>query len=320
MTDRDSPVWRERARALARLRSTLGLDQSVKRLLDDLDYAVLVLDTEGQVVAQNAYALRALDGKMPSAPLAVSDPDELGSVVVWSELDDGSGELMEDAEALMAMLTHDMGAPLRAIAQIAGWLIEDAESAGLDAQTLDHLTLISTRVDRLQRMQQDLLAYVRAGYAPDAWEDVDIVELCHDVVRALDPTASFEVRVLGSPLVTQTAAVPLYHVIHNLASNAIRYHDVGRGVIDVRIEEVDPMRLRVRVADDGPGIELRHRDRAMELMATLRSRDRGAGSGVGLALVRKLVTEFGGVITLESNQPRGLACVFTWPHAACNDG
>ncbi|MEM1347112.1 MAG: HAMP domain-containing sensor histidine kinase [Myxococcota bacterium] len=320
MIDEDTSLWDARASALARTRAALGLGSDFSRLTDDLPYAVLGLDAHGEVVFQNAYAARHLDGRLPDSPLAVSATDARGCVVVWALEEDAAGEVMEDAAALMAMLTHDMGAPLRAISQVAGWLVEDVGGEELDPEIRRHLGLLDDRARRLQRMHQDLLEFARAGYTSEAWERVDMLELCRSIAPMLDSAAAFELRVTGAPLVLHTAAVPLQHVVHNLLSNAIRHHDMGRGVIDVSVEEVDEARVRVRIADDGLGIAQKDRSRAMKLMTTLRSRDRGAGSGVGLALVRKLVTELGGTVSLESNHPRGLVCSFTWPRGIVHGG
>jgi signal transduction histidine kinase len=49
------------------------------------------------------------------------------------------------------------------------------------------------------------------------------------------------------------------------------------------------------------------------IFKTLHSRDEVETGGMGLAMVKKLVTENGGYIRVESNPPaRGSTFVFTW--------
>ena len=71
-------------------------------------------------------------------------------------------------------------------------------------------------------------------------------------------------------------------------------------------------RVRVRVADDGPGIRREFHERVFRMFQTLRPRDEVEGSGVGLAIVKKSVEVFGGQVHVES-AGRGAAVVFTWP-------
>ena len=80
----------------------------------------------------------------------------------------------------------------------------------------------------------------------------------------------------------------------NLGSIAVR--DGSRAEVSVALGD---RALRIREEDDGPGIAEEYREKAFELLTTLRPRDACEGSGVGLALARKIVEAAGGVIGLE---------------------
>jgi len=72
----------------------------------------------------------------------------------------------------------------------------------------------------------------------------------------------------------------------------------------VSVEEVgggDPSGYRLTVADDGPGIPAELRARVFEPFYT----SRREGTGLGLAIARRLVTDVGGRIVLESEEGRG---------------
>jgi signal transduction histidine kinase len=49
------------------------------------------------------------------------------------------------------------------------------------------------------------------------------------------------------------------------------------------------------------------------MFQTLAVVDYGSNTGIGLALVRKIVQEHGGSITLESEEGNGATFRFTWP-------
>lgn len=67
------------------------------------------------------------------------------------------------------------------------------------------------------------------------------------------------------------------------------------------------------VADDGPGIAPEYHERIFGVFQTLVSRDTIESTGIGLSIVKKLVENQGGEITLASELGRGSTFTFTWP-------
>ena len=48
------------------------------------------------------------------------------------------------------------------------------------------------------------------------------------------------------------------------------------------------------------------------IFQTLQARDQRENTGIGLAIVKRIVEEFGGIITLESQVGEGTTFRFTW--------
>ena len=86
----------------------------------------------------------------------------------------------------------------------------------------------------------------------------------------------------------------LEQVLQNLVENAVKYgHEGGNVWVTSTIEGGH---VRVRVADDGPGIDPAHHSHLFERFYRVdvgRSREVG-GTGLGLAIVKHLVTGMGG--------------------------
>jgi two-component system phosphate regulon sensor histidine kinase PhoR len=97
-------------------------------------------------------------------------------------------------------------------------------------------------------------------------------------------------------------------VFVNLIENAIKYTPPGSRVdVTAAVEDANVI---VRVADNGPGVDARHRDRLFERFYRVdagRSREKG-GTGLGLSIVKNLVQSMGGTVGVSANEPRG--CVF----------
>jgi signal transduction histidine kinase len=109
-----------------------------------------------------------------------------------------------------------------------------------------------------------------------------------------------------------TERVPLEIVLRNLIGNAIKHHHRPAGHIQVAVVEEERM-LTFAVTDDGPGIDPEYHQRIFEMFQTLRPRDQVEGSGMGLTVVKKIVENYGGAITVESQLGQGTTLRFTWP-------
>ncbi|PHQ39389.1 PAS domain-containing sensor histidine kinase [Halorubrum persicum] len=124
------------------------------------------------------------------------------------------------------------------------------------------------------------------------------------------PEAEF---VLGnSPSDVEVAANSmLSSVFRNLLNNAVQHNDADTPHIEVSYEARDDD-VEVRIADNGPGIADDHKD------TVFGKGERGLGSpgtGIGLYLVDTLVTEYGGEIWVEDNEPTGAVFVIELPRA-----
>jgi len=212
--------------------------------------------------------------------------------------------------------SHDLRAPLRAIALLAEWITEDAAPL-LPPASLAHLAKLNGRVRRLDKLLSDLLDYSRAGRVSANPEQVDTRQLVQSTVDLLNPPPGFTV-VVGDSLPTLfTERVPLETVFRNLIQNAFKHHDhPERGCVTITAVEIatghDPI-VEFAVADDGPGIAPEYHERAFKLFQTLQPRDQVEGSGMGLSVVKKTVESRGGTVRLVSQRGAGATFYFTWP-------
>ena len=219
----------------------------------------------------------------------------------------------EELEQFAYVASHDLKAPLRAIENLVGWIEEDLDAL-LTADTRKNMDLLKSRVQRLESLLDDLLGYSRAGRDDARVEDIDIGRLIADVSSMVDPPAGFMIATEGVMPSMRSAKAPLMQAFQNLIGNALKHHDHPEdGHIWIEVLEDGPM-LEFAVADDGPGIPSKYRDRVFGMFQTLKPRDQIEGSGMGLAIVRKLVDRQGGRIWLDDGrEKRGVTVRFTWP-------
>ena len=216
----------------------------------------------------------------------------------------------EELNKFTYVASHDLKSPMRGIDQLAMWIMEDLGD-NLPAETREHLRLMRSRILRMEKLLDDLLAYSRVGRSNDDTVKIDIRELVENIFELQPPQKNIQLMLSDLPVV-YAQKVPLELVFRNLMSNAIKHHDKTQGTIWV-CANATTEGFEFSVQDDGPGIPAEHQQRVFEMFQTLKPRDLVEGSGIGLALVKKAVDLMGGTITLESNGYKGCTFRFTWP-------
>ncbi len=220
----------------------------------------------------------------------------------------------EDLERFTYAVSHDLKAPIRAIQNAASWIREDLPAELLSADVNENLTLLASRVMRMEALLDGLLEYARAGATSEPAQEIDVADVIEDIVALLDPAPDVTISVPTSGATVRGAVAPLEQVLFNLISNAIKHR--GEQALGVKVELADlGSFVEFSVADDGPGIDPAHHSKIFEVFQTLRPRDEFESTGIGLALVKKVVETQGGRVWVESTLGEGATFHFTWPKA-----
>jgi len=214
--------------------------------------------------------------------------------------------------------SHDLKAPLRAIANLSEWIEEDLVEQ-LSAENRQQMALLRSRVRRMEALINGLLDYSRLGRTSTPIEVVNLRKLLTEVLDSLSPDPQFTVHLPSDLPTLQTRRLALRQIFANLLSNAIKHHDRPNGQVWItarlqdRAEADHPTHYEFTVQDDGPGIDPSYHNKIFLMFQTLEARDTYENTGVGLAIVKKIVELEGGQIDLISEPSQGAAFRFTWP-------
>jgi two-component system phosphate regulon sensor histidine kinase PhoR len=212
----------------------------------------------------------------------------------------------------VANVSHELRTPVTAIQGYAETMLRGPLDEATRKQFLE---IVHRHARRLGALVEGLLTLSELEARPPeqaARERVDISAIADHVRDTLRERAAardtrVDVRVDADALV-RGDPVGIEQVIENLVDNAIKYgKDSGGGV---RVEaRRDGERVKLEVADDGPGIASVHLPRLFERFYRVdagRSSERG-GTGLGLAIVKHLVESMGGSVDVKSEVGRGTA-------------
>jgi len=112
--------------------------------------------------------------------------------------------------------------------------------------------------------------------------------------------------------VLHTERLPLLQIFSNLISNAVKYNDDPQPRVKVYYDDVGEF-YRFFVEDNGPGIAKSYHEKIFMIFQTLQERDLFESTGVGLAIVKKILTERKLDIELISSPGSGSTFIFSWP-------
>ncbi len=254
-----------------------------------------------------ARGLVLLDERGNPVRMAGSHTDISKRKQAFAELESINHELDQFAY----VTSHDLKAPLRAIANLSQWIEEDLQAVMTD-DTRKQMALLRSRVKRMEGLINGILQYSRAGRVDMEIETVDVAELLREIMDGLDYPDDFRIDIASQMPVLETARVPLTQVFANLISNAIKYHEGPGGRVLISMKDRDDY-YEFSVADNGPGIAPEYHEKVFKIFQTLQARDKVESTGVGLTLVKKIVEELGGEVTLKSAEGEGATFRFTLP-------
>jgi len=205
---------------------------------------------------------------------------------------------------------HDLKTPVRGIGTLADWIISDYGDQ-FDAQGREQLSLLKTRVVRIDELIDGMLRFSKIVRTREKERQVDLNMMLSEIIYGITPSDNIEIALDSLPDVT-CEYEHLELVFHNLLTNAVTFMDKTKGLIKVGCVEQGDF-WKFYVCDNGPGIEQKYFDKIFKIFQTLPRKDERETVGIGLAVVKKIVELYGGKIWVESQPGSGSTFFFTFP-------
>jgi signal transduction histidine kinase len=287
--------------------------------------AVLAGLAAGRAVLRRIETINATSRSIMAGDLSRRIPvtgtaDELDDLATsLNSMLDRIEQLMNGLREVSDNIAHDLKTPLNRLRNRAEAALRD--SRGPDAYK-EGLESTIERADDLIKTFNALLLIARleAGVVEESAERFDLGKLVRDVVDLYEPVAEQEGLDLTTTVVTDLTIVAnrqlVGQAVANLADNAIKYAAKALARpdlknIDVRLVAKNNM-AEISVADHGPGIAPKDRERALRRFVRLEESRTKPGTGLGLSLVAAVARLHGGDVRLEDNEP-GLRIVLALP-------
>jgi signal transduction histidine kinase len=210
---------------------------------------------------------------------------------------------VEDLEAFVYSLTHDLRASLRTIDAFSGFLVARIPE-GADPELVSDAERIRSSVTDLQSMSRDLMTLYRVNRREVVRVPCDVGMVARQILESLaheQPEREVEWAVACVERVDCDPGL-LHLALRNLLENAWKYSGeqaAARIRISVGADAV------IRIEDNGVGLPADRLERVFKPFERLHAASRFPGTGIGLAIVDRIARRHGGRAWAEQADPCG---------------
>jgi two-component system, sensor histidine kinase and response regulator len=225
---------------------------------------------------------------------------------------DELGEINKQLEQFVYTVAHDIKSPLTGIIGALDIIRSDEHVVG-NAKLARFANLSMESATHLSDRINFLLEYSRVTMISIRPELVNTAELLAQVSSLLFPPKNIRIYIAGEMPEFYTRKVKMMQVFQNLISNAIKYNDKEKGVIDIGYEEGPGGYYRFFVKDNGQGIAPEYKDKVFTLSRTTSNQSsQDSSTGFGLNIARLIVEEQGGKMWFDSVPGKETTFYFEW--------
>lgn len=330
VTDNDGQVvlMNPTFRQLLALGSDAEMGQAIETYVPNLELCALIKEiSSGKYIDYedlHDFEFAMDDGTflMARGHPVIGDKGEcLGAVV--TVVDISSLKLLDQLKSeFVAKVSHELRSPLSTIHEQLALVIRDMvdESSKQDQHIL---TRAKEKTQGLISLIGDLLdlSRIEEGLICNAPQETSLPELLSSIVdfmktRAENKRQSLSLELSEDTIPNLTAdPIALESIFGNLIANAINYTQEG-GTIKILVD-IAGINIRVRVEDNGFGIEARHLEHIFERFYRVKDDQTRyiTGTGLGLPIVKGLVDSMGGMIEVDSVHGQGTTFTVLLPAA-----
>jgi PAS domain S-box-containing protein len=220
-------------------------------------------------------------------------------------------ESNEQLKNFAHVASHDLQEPLRVVRSYLS-LVEERYEKSMDPNVMELIRFAIDGADRMKGLIRELLNYAQLGtdFTPVRVNLGDIVNHVLDGLKLRIEETGARLEVQQLPVVNGVETM-LEQLFTNLLSNSLKFKaDDVPPHIRIRVKE-RRLSWKIRVEDNGPGIDPNYVDRIFQIFFRMGSRTKYPGTGMGLAICKRIVNMHGGKIWVNQDYKQGACIEFT---------
>jgi len=225
------------------------------------------------------------------------------------------GQTTEELERFTYIASHDLKSPLRTVISFLG-LAERKIEKGQYHDVSDDLEFAKKGAEQMYYLVSDILELSRINVnSQEQREWTDLNDVIQKSISNLRQDISEKNAVVNIPDLPAYLcnSVEFALVFQNIIQNGIKYNESATPTVNVRTEQTDKQ-LLIHFEDNGIGIKEEYFDRIFQFFKRLHTHDKYKGTGLGLGLCKKIIQNYNGHISVQSNIGSGSIFTLQLPH------
>ena len=220
----------------------------------------------------------------------------------------------KELEDFSYSMSHDMRTPLRAIDGFSKILMEE-HTERQDAEGRRLLTVVRDNAQRMGRLIDDILRFLRMGKRKMECGFIDVARLAREVFQELQaaaPSRRLRLDIAELPLAWGDREM-LRQVLMNLLSNAVKFSPADAAAVIELGGAAEEDENVYTVKDSGVGFDMQYVGKLFKVFERVHPTGQYDGTGIGLAIVKRIVERHGGRVWAEGKVGIGAAFHFSLP-------
>ena len=224
-----------------------------------------------------------------------------------------------ELESFTYVASHDLQEPLRKIQTFTKLLLE-RESLNLSILGRDYFGRMQKAADRMKKLIEDLLVYSKMSVKGDSLEVTPLNEIIKAVQNDLSENIVERRAIIevGKLCALKINPFQFRQLFNNLINNSLKFsapESEPRITIKSKTERgsqlanekliAEKTYCHISISDNGIGFDPQYKDRIFEIFQRLHGKDQYEGTGIGLSIVKKIVENHHGLISVSSELNKG---------------
>jgi light-regulated signal transduction histidine kinase (bacteriophytochrome) len=222
----------------------------------------------------------------------------------------------DELEQFAYVASHDLQEPLLMVASYTQ-LLAKRYQGHLDSDADEFIAYAVDGCNRMQGLIRDLLAYSHAGTDSKVLHETSgetaLKEALINLRGSIEESGAIVTHDL-LPAITSDDR-QLVQVLQNLLGNAIKYRGDAIPLVHVSATKNSGREWIFSVRDNDLGIAPQYLEKIFIIFQRLHGQQEFSGTGIGLAICKKIVERWGGIIWVESQPNKGSTVFFSLPES-----
>lgn len=147
-----------------------------------------------------------------------------------------------------------------------------------------------------------ILTYSKVDTEETSVEPIDLNDVISNCIKIIHIPENTNVTIDNKLPIIRADKFRMQQLFQNLISNAVNYIDKPEGLVSVGYSE-DEENYLFYIKDNGPGIAKENQEKIFKIFQSFTQHE--SSTGIGLSIVKRIVDNYRGSISIESELTKG---------------